>query len=159
MKLSIKYIKRTKPIDFITKFMNNNLINDKKYLLNTQFSKKIQINANFIMKLFNDYYKENLKGENTLEDEINLTVVKAEIMPYTETIYGKEKITQYEGIYRYINNNSLVFKGNTETFKFTDENVNKFSQLKYVFKKNNAGKYYVYDIVNLNFEEDYTECN
>ena len=74
----IKYIKRTKPIDFITKFMNNNLINDKKYLLNTQFSKKIQINANFIMKLFNDYYKENLKGENTLEDEINFEIESIE---------------------------------------------------------------------------------
>ena len=96
---------------------------------------------------------------NELEDEINLTVVKAEILSSTETIYDEEEITQYAGIYRYINNNSLVIKDNTESFKFTDENVNKFPQLKYIFKKNKDGKYYVYDIINLNFEEDYETCN
>ena len=48
------------------------------------------------------------------EDEINLTVVKAEILSSTETIYDDEVITQYAGIYRYINNNSLVIKNNTE---------------------------------------------
>ena len=95
---------------------------------------------------------------NETEDEINLTVVKAEILSSTETIYDDEVITQYAGIYRYINNNSLVIKNNTENFKFTDENVNKFPQLKYIFKKNKDGKYYVSDIVNLNFEEDYEEC-
>ena len=54
------------------------------------------------------------------------------------------------------NNNG---KDNTENYKFTDENVNKFPQLKYTFKKNKNGKYYLSDIVNLNFEEDYENCN
>lgn len=83
---------------------------------------------------------------NELNNEINLTVAKAEITS--------------DGIYRYVNNpNTLVLKNVTDNFKFTKENVDKFPQLKYIFKKNNAGKYYVSDILNLNFEEDFEKCD
>ena len=34
----INYIQKIKPIYFIENFLNKNLINDKKYLINTQFS-------------------------------------------------------------------------------------------------------------------------
>ena len=84
---------------------------------------------------------------NELSDEINLTVAKAEL--------GYDN-----NVYRYVNKeNTLVFNNNSDKFKFTKENVNKFPQLKYIFKKNSNGKYYVSDIINLNFEQDFAECN
>jgi len=84
---------------------------------------------------------------NELNDEINLTVVKAEL--------GYD-----DNVYRYVNEtNTLVYENATDNFKFTKENINKFPQLKYIFKKNDNGKYYVSDIVNLNFQEDFENCN
>lgn len=84
---------------------------------------------------------------NELNDEINLTVVKAEL-------------SYDNNVYRYVNNpNTLVFENITDNFEFIKENVNKFPQLKYIFKKNNDGKYYVSDIINLNFEEDFVNCD
>ena len=84
---------------------------------------------------------------NELNDEINLTVVKAEL--------GYD-----DNVYRYVNETTtLVYENASDNFKFTKENVSKFPQLKYIFKKNDNGKYYVSDIVNLNFEEDFESCN
>ena len=83
---------------------------------------------------------------NELDNEINLIVAKAEI--------------DDDNIYRYVNNqDSLVYENYNGDFKFTKENVNKFPQLKYVFKKNENGNYYVSDIINLNFEEDFENCS
>lgn len=98
---------------------------------------------------------------NELNDEINLTVVKAEILSSSETNIGANGETiKPAGAYRYVNNsNTLVLENITDDFKFTKENVSKFPQLKYIFKKNDNGKYYVSDIVNLNFEEDFESCN
>lgn len=82
-----------------------------------------------------------------LNDEINITVVKAEL--------GYDD----DHVYRYINNKTTkVFENATDNFQFTNENVEKFPQIKYVFKKNNDGQYYVSDIINLNYEEDFEEC-
>ena len=82
-----------------------------------------------------------------LNDEINLIVVKAEL--------GYDN-----NVYRYVNKeNTLVYSNIADSFKFTEENINKFPQLKYIFKKNNNGKYYVSDIINLNFESDFEDCN
>lgn len=90
---------------------------------------------------------QQLISYNELDNEVNLTVVKAEL--------GYDK-----NVYRYVNNEkTLVFENNADNFKFTNENINKFPQLKYVFKKNENGKYYVSDIINLNFEEDFEKCN
>lgn len=87
-----------------------------------------------------------------LSDEISLTVVKAEVNRYDDDGFPR-------GVYRTINKlNTLVYKDVTNEFKFTKENVSKFPQIKYVFKKNNNGKYYVSDIVNLNYEEDFYDC-
>ena len=84
---------------------------------------------------------------NELDNEINLTVVKAEV-------------DSSGNVYRYVNNgNTLVYKTLVEDLRFTDENVDKFPQLKYVFRMNSDGKYYVSDIINLNFENDFEECN
>ena len=98
---------------------------------------------------------------NELNDEINLTVVKAEILSSCQKIIGANGETiKPAGAYRYVNNsNTLVLENITDDFKFTKENVSKFPQLKYIFKKNDNGKYYVSDIVNLNFEEDFESCN
>lgn len=91
---------------------------------------------------------EKIIDYNELDNEINLTTVKAEIGYDTNSVY------------RYYNDeNTLVFKGLGDSFTFTEENVNKFPQLKYIFKKNEKGSYYLYDIVNLNFEEDFIDCN
>lgn len=91
---------------------------------------------------------EKIIDYNELDNEINLTTVKAEIGYDTNSVY------------RYYNDeNTLVFKGLGDSFDFTEENVNKFPQLKYIFKKNEKGSYYLYDIVNLNFEEDFEDCN
>lgn len=98
---------------------------------------------------------------NELNDEINLTVVKAEILSSPQNIIGPSgETTKPAGIYRYVNNtNTLVISDNIENFEFSNDNISKFPQLKYVFKKNTNGKYYVSDIINLNFEEDYEKCN
>lgn len=95
-----------------------------------------------------------------IEDEINIVVAKAEILPSSQTIIDENgQKTKSAGVYRYMNkNNTLVFENVTYDFRFTKENVDKFSQLKYVFKKNDNGKYYVSDIINLNFEEDFVDC-
>lgn len=83
---------------------------------------------------------------NELEDEINLTIVKAEL--------------GYDGkVYRYINNKNTLVYNNSNNFKFSKENIDKFPQLKYIFKKNAKGNYYISDIINLNFEEDFVDCN
>jgi len=85
---------------------------------------------------------------NELDDEINLIVVKAEL----DRVDGN--------VYRYaIKTNTLVFENAADNFQFTKENISKFPQLKYIFKKNDNGKYYVSDIINLNFEEDFEDCN
>jgi len=82
-----------------------------------------------------------------LNDEINITVVKAEL--------GYDD----DHVYRYIyNKKTKVFENATDNFQFTNENIERFPQIKYVFKKNNTGQYYVSDIINLNFEEDFEEC-
>ena len=98
---------------------------------------------------------------NELDNEINLTVVKAEIDCSDDNIcdiyrYAEKKDTLvYENDYREkIIDGTIVYD-----FKFNKENINKFPQLKYIFKKNESGKYYVSDIVNLNFEEDFESCD
>lgn len=94
-----------------------------------------------------------------LDNEINLTVVKAEILTSPIMFNNGEK-TLPTGIYRVISNeNSLVYENmSKDDFKFTRENIDKFPQIKYVFKKNDNGNYYVNDIINLNYEEDYVAC-
>ena len=49
---------------------------------------------------------------------------------------------------------TLIYQ-NVDNFIFNDENINKFPQFKYIFKKNENNEYYVNDIINLNFEK----CN
>jgi len=85
---------------------------------------------------------------NELKDEINLTVIKAEL--------GFDN-----NVYRYVNNeDTLVYKGiSMDNFKFSVLDVDKFPRIKYIFKKNSSGKYYLSDIVNLNFTEDFERCS
>lgn len=96
---------------------------------------------------------------NELDNEINLTVVKAEILPYEIALNNGETIYP-AGIYRLANEiNTLLYKNiSRDDFVFTDENIDKFPQLKYVFKKNESENYYVSDIINLNYEEDFANC-
>lgn len=104
---------------------------------------------------------EQVIDYNELDSEINLTVVKAEVRTVVEYM-GTNKDTVYpKGIYRNIyDKNTLVYENmSMEEFKFTKENIDKFNQLKYIFKKNNEGKYYLSNIINLNYQQDYTKCN
>ena len=89
------------------------------------------------------------------KNEIALTIVKAEI------VSNEENSQLVNGAYRYsIKENTLVLKDvNDDNFYFTKDNIDQFPQIKYVFKKNKNGKYYVSDIINLNYEEDYEKCN
>ena len=91
--------------------------------------------------------KQQIISYNELDNEIDLTVVKAEL--------------GYDGsVYRYVNKkDTLVYKDGVKNFEFTKDNISKFPQLKYVFKKNSMGNYYVYDIINLNYTEDYAKCD
>lgn len=71
-------------------------------------------------------------------NEITVTTVKA------EQGYEDDKI--------YYNKTKVIYDNlDIENFEFTNENIELFPQLKYVFKKNNSDKYYLYDIVKLNF--------
>lgn len=109
----------------------------------------------FVDTLIDEEYKSQVLQQiidyNETSSEINLTVVKTEIV----------SDSKLNGAYRYANKkDTLVIKDITdEEFYFTKENINKFPQVKYIFKKNKDGKYYVSDIVNLNFFEDFEKCN
>lgn len=94
------------------------------------------------------WYKEQIIKYNELANEINLTVAKVD--------FGVRVSDDIEDAYRSASDEStLVFENVPyEKFKFTKENVDKFQQLKYIFKKNSRGKYYLYDIVNLNYTND-----
>lgn len=94
------------------------------------------------------------------ENKINMIVVKAEINDSEIDINNGESIVP-AGIYRYFYNaDTLVYKNMiSNDFTFTKENVDKFPQIKYVFRKNDSGKYYVYDIINLNYQNEYASCN
>ena len=51
----INYIEKTKPNHFIENFLNQNLIYDKKYLINTQFSKKNIIQWKFFNEIIQKF--------------------------------------------------------------------------------------------------------
>ena len=80
----INYIQKIKLIDFIENFLNRNLINDKKYLINTQFSKKLQVNSDFLVNLIKNFNKENQKGES-IDQEVNIQI---------DTIFKRAKINK-----------------------------------------------------------------
>ena len=42
----ISYFKKITPLEFINKFLNRDLFNNKKYLINTRLSTEIEINNN-----------------------------------------------------------------------------------------------------------------
>ena len=62
----IAYIKNIKPLEFISIFLNDDYVN-KKYLLNTNLSKNIQINQKIFKKILLESVKVN---QNTLDDEV-----------------------------------------------------------------------------------------
>ncbi len=91
---------------------------------------------------YDGYFYSQIIDYKVENDNVYITTVKAELH-------------ENNNVYRYSNDeNTLVYK-NVKDFKFTKENIKLFPQIQYVFKKNNAGEYYVYDIVNLNFQKDF----
>ena len=62
----IAYIKNIKPLEFISIFLNDDYVN-KKYLLNTNLSKNIQMNQKIFKKILLESVKVN---QNTLDDEV-----------------------------------------------------------------------------------------
>lgn len=79
-------------------------------------------------------------------DTITVTMVQAEL--------GLDG-----NVYRYANNpETKVLENASSTFEFTKENINLFPQVKYTFSKNDSGKYYLNNVENLNFTEDFEDC-
>ena len=90
--------------------------------------------------------KEQIIEYKELDNEINVTVVRADL--------GLDG-----NVYRNITNEStIVYDESVTNFEFTLENIDKFPQIKYVFRKNNSGNYYLHDIVNLNYHSDFANC-
>ncbi len=97
---------------------------------------------------YNFETKQEVFSYEEKNDTITLKVVKAE---YDENS---------KKIYRYIfNQETFVLEQDPKTFEFTKENINQFPQLEYIFKKNKKGHYYLSDIQNLNFKDDFENCN
>lgn len=144
-----KYVEESTIKEGMKLFFNIDIDNfDKKSYANYTYNQDLKI---FIEGMSGNGYPATVEQQiidyQESSEEITLTTVKAEI-------------TSNKEVYRYVNNkDTLVYKDLTEEFKFTNDNIEKFPQLKYVFKKNNEGKYYLNDIINLNFEEDFIQCN
>ena len=92
------------------------------------------------------YHQEVIQYEQK-DGKIMVTVAKAE---FSES---KQKIYRY-----YYKPESLVYDSYTEEFDFTKDNVEQFPQVQYVFQQKD-GHYYLEDIINLNYFEDYEQCN
>lgn len=146
----------------VTKYVEENIVKEgMKLLFNIdidKFDKETYANYTynqdlkvFIEGMSGSGYTANIKQQiieyQESDDEINLTIVKADI--------------KNNEVYRYANKETtLVYKNiNYDNFVFTDDNISNFPQLKYVFKKNSEGKYYLSNIINLNFEEDFENCS
>ena len=109
----INHIKNINPNDFIENFLNQNLINDKKYLINTQFSKKIEINFPFLIKLFKNFKKENNKDQS-IDEEINNIIETAEkrakFNRINKYLPKKIEIDFFPGQKKYINKDDKEIK-------------------------------------------------
>ena len=81
----IDFLKNIKPLEFITEFLNKNIITNKRYLINTRLSKKININKKFLAKLLVDISKniKKKKEEMTVDEEISDKI---------DTIFKKSQI-------------------------------------------------------------------
>ena len=61
----ISFVKKLTPVNFVTNFLNKNMINYRKYLINIHISKKLQIDVKMIIKIM-----ENLKKKSENDQEI-----------------------------------------------------------------------------------------
>ena len=139
----INHIKNINPNDFIENFLNQNLINDKKYLINTQFSKKIEINFPFLIKLFKNFKKEN-KKDQSMDEEINNIIETAEKRAKFNRIKkylpNKIEIDFFPGQKKYINKDDkeikdeiseetqCTYKDSINMLKNLDLNIKEFRQ-------------------------------
>ena len=92
--------------------------------------------------------KQEVFSYEEKKDTISLKVVKADYDDYDKRFY------RY-----FFNTETYVLEQDPKTFEFTKDNINQFPQVEYIFKKNKKGHYYLSDIQNLNFQDDYENCN
>ena len=79
----ISYFKKITPLEFINKFLNRDLFNNKKYLINTRLSTEIEINnnvfKNIVLGIEKSEEKKELPLEEEIENKINIAVKKAKL--------------------------------------------------------------------------------
>ena len=79
----ISYFKKITPIEFINKFLNRDLFNNKKYLINTRLSTEIEINnnvfKNIVLGIEKSEEKKELPLEEEIENKINIAIKKSKL--------------------------------------------------------------------------------
>ena len=68
----ISYVKKISPLNFINEFLKQNVLTDQKHLINTNLSKKIEINEKILTKIMLGIESKN--KELSLEEEIDLKI-------------------------------------------------------------------------------------
>lgn len=126
-------------------------LNESEIKDGSDYGKSVYVNKIGFIKLGGggDYpavQKQAVIGYEETTNAITVTVVQAEL--------GLDG-----NVYRYANKpETLVLSNATTSFEFTKENVKLFPQVKYTFTKNESGNYYLNNVENLNFTEDFVDC-
>lgn len=108
-----------------------------------------------------EYYYNKIIGYEKNNSTIEIIEVQAHLYYLSETTNHAGEKTYIANVYRkYGDENTMVYKNiSMDKFEFTKNNVHLFPQIKYIFKKNQSGKFYVDAIVNLNYQDEYVSCN
>ena len=126
-------------------------LNESEIKEGSDYGKSVYINKIGFIKLGGggDYpavQKQAVIGYEETINAITVTVVQAEL--------GLDG-----NVYRYANKpETLVLSNASTSFEFTKENVKLFPQVKYTFTKNESDNYYLNNVENLNFTEDFVDC-
>ena len=93
----ISYIEKTSPLDFINEFLKQNLLKDKKQLINTNFSKKIEINEKILKKIMLGIEKKakELSLDEEIDQRINTIIKRAKMSEIKDYLPNKLNIDPF----------------------------------------------------------------
>ena len=93
----ISYIEKTSPLDFINEFLKQNLLKDKKQLINTNFSKKIEINEKILKKIMLGIEKKakELSLDEEIDQRINTIIKRAKMSEIKDYLPNKINIDPF----------------------------------------------------------------
>ena len=109
----IKYITKLSNINFIEQFLNKGFVNNKKYLINSNLSKKIELDERFIYELIKNLSLKKLTKDISIDEEIDIRLDNA------------EKRGKINSIRKYLPNEIKIepFPNEQKKFKESDEEI------------------------------------